>query len=158
MLCSKILAVVAIVGTATLLAAAPAAQDAPIMVLQDDIKWGPGSPALPPGSKMAIIQGDPSKEGPFTMRAKLPANYKVPPHFHPDNETVTVLSGTFYAAMGDAFDASKTKAMAAGSFVMMPAKSPHFVYTKEETVIQVNARGPWTVTYVNPADDPRNKK
>jgi len=158
MIRSKTLAVLAIAGMAVLLAAAPAAQDAPIMVQPDDVKWGPGSPALPPGAKMALIQGDPAKEGPFTLRVKFPADYKIPPHSHPGNETVTVLSGTFHAAMGDAFDASKTKAMPAGSFVMLPAKNPHFVYIKEETIVQVNASGPWTLTYVNPADDPRKKQ
>jgi quercetin dioxygenase-like cupin family protein len=107
---------------------------------------------------MAVMQGDPKMAGPFTLRAKLPANYKVPPHFHPDTETVTVLSGTFNVAMGDSFDASKTKAMPAGSFIALPGKNAHFVFTQEETVIQVNATGPWTLTYVNPADDPRNKK
>jgi quercetin dioxygenase-like cupin family protein len=139
------------------LAAVPMAQDAPILVQPADVTWVEGSPALPPGSKMAVIQGDPKKEGRFTLRAKLPADYKVMPHFHPDVETVTVLSGTFYASMGDTFDASKTKAMPAGSFLALPAKSPHFVYTKEETIIQVSATGPWTLTYVNPADDPRTK-
>ncbi len=133
-------------------------QDAPILVTPDDVKWAPAPPALPAGSSVSVVQGDPQKSGPFTMRAKLPANYKVPPHFHPDTETVTVLSGTFHVSMGDTFDASKCKAMPAGSFLALPAKSPHFVFTKEETVIQINAAGPWTLTYVNPADDPRNAK
>jgi quercetin dioxygenase-like cupin family protein len=121
------------------------------------VTWAEGSPALPPGGKMAVLQGDPKKEGRFTLRLKLPAGYKVPPHTHPDTETVTVLSGTLHASMGDTFDPSKTKAMPAGSFLALPAKSPHFVHTKEETIIQVTATGPWTITYVNPADDPRNK-
>ena len=80
-------------------------QEAPILITPDDVKWGEGSPALPPGSKMAVIAGDPKVAGPFTLRAKLPANYKVPPHFHPDTESVTVLSGTFHVSMGDTFDA-----------------------------------------------------
>lgn len=133
-------------------------QDAPILVAPDDVKWSPAPPALPAGSSVSVVQGDPAKSGPFTMRAKLPANYKVPPHFHPDTETVTVLSGAFHVSMGDTFDASKCKAMPAGSFLALPAKNAHFVFTKEETVIQINAVGPWTLTYVNPADDPRNAK
>jgi quercetin dioxygenase-like cupin family protein len=152
-----IVGVGAILATSSL-ATPPAAQDAPVMVAPADIKWMDGPPALPPGAKVAPILGDSKNEGPFVMRAKLPADYKVPPHFHPGNETVTVISGTFYAAMGDTFDAAKAKAMPTGSFIMLPAKSPHFVYTKEETIIQINAVGPWTLTYVNPADDPRNKK
>lgn len=140
------------------LAASPSSQEIPIMVSPADVKWGDASPALPPGAKAALLSGDPKLEGPFVMRVKLPADYKVPPHFHPGNENVTVLSGTFHAAMGDTFDASKAKAMSAGSFLLLPAKNPHFVFTKEETIIQVSASGPWTLTYVNPADDPRNKK
>ncbi len=143
----------------TFVAAALApAQDAPILVTPDDVKWGAAPPALPPGASVSVVQGDPAKAAPFTMRAKLPANYKVPPHFHPDTETVTVVSGTFHVSMGDTFDASKCKAMPTGSFLALPAKSPHFVFTKEETIIQINATGPWTLTYANPADDPRNSK
>ena len=144
--------------TAVLLSAATPAQEAPILITPDDVKWVDAPPSLPPGAKVAAIFGDSKKEGPFTMRAKLPANYKVPPHFHPDTETVTVLSGAFYASMGDVFDAAKGKAMPVGSFLALPAKTPHFAYTKEETVIQVSAHGPWTLNYVNPADDPRNSK
>lgn len=142
-----------------ILAAAPlvAAQDAPVLLQPADVKWEEGPPALPPGAKVAVIHGDLKKAGPFTMRVKIPADYKVPPHFHPDTETVTVISGTFYASMGDTFDASKAKAMPAGSFLALPPQSPHFVYAKEETVIQVSATGPWAITYVNPAEDPRNK-
>jgi hypothetical protein len=152
-----------LMAAAVVLAAASPTQDAPVLLTPDDVKWGEGPPSLPPGAKAAGIFGDPKKEGPFTIRVKLPANYKVPPHFHPDTESVTVLSGTFHVSMGDTFDASKGKAMPAGSFLALrflalPAKSPHFAFTKEETVIQVNAHGPWALNYVNPADDPRNSK
>lgn len=134
------------------------AQESPILVTPADVKWVDAPPSLPAGAKVAVIQGDPKNEGPFTMRIKIPADYKVAPHFHPDTETVTVLSGAFHVAVGDAFDASKTKALGAGSFAAIPKKTPHFGLTKEETIIQVNAHGPWTLTYVNPADDPRSKK
>jgi hypothetical protein len=146
------------VAVLALMGAAAPVQDAPVLVTPDDVKWGEGPPSLPAGAKASLIFGDPSKAGPFVLRAKLPAAYKVPPHFHPDTETVTVLSGSFSVSMGDTFDASKMKAMGAGSFVALPGKTPHFVYTKEETVIQVSAVGPWSLTYVNPADDPRNAK
>ena len=134
------------------------AQESPVLVSPADVKWVDAPPSLPAGSKVAVLYGDSTKEGPFTMRAKLPADYKVPPHFHPATETVTILSGTLHMSMGDTFDASKAKAMGAGSFAALPGKSPHFVFTKEETVIQVSGMGPFSVTYVNPADDPRNKK
>jgi len=147
-----------LVAFVSVLASASPTQEGPVLVSPDDVKWGEGSPALPPGSKMAVIFGDPKNAGPFTLRIKLPANYKISPHFHPDTETVTVLSGTFHVSMGDTFDASKVKALGVGSFAALPAKSPHFAMTKEETLIQVTAVGPWTLTYVNPADDPRNSK
>ncbi|HEX7898872.1 MAG TPA: cupin domain-containing protein [Planctomycetota bacterium] len=138
-----------------LAAATLAAQDAPVMIQEADLKWEAGPPSLPPGMKVVFLQGDMKKEGPFTFRAKLPADYKIPPHFHPGTEMVTVLSGGFHAALGDTFDASKAKGMKAGAFLSLPAKSPHFAFTKEETVIQVSGAGPWGITYVNPADDPR---
>ncbi len=134
------------------------AQESPVIVTPGDVKWMDAPPSLPPGAKAAVIQGDPSKEGPFTLRLKMPGDYKVGPHFHPDTETVTVLSGTFNVSMGDTFDASKAKSLEAGSFVAVPKKSPHFAFSKGETVIQVNAHGPWSITYVNPSDDPRNNK
>jgi len=133
------------------------AQESPIMVSPAEVHWVDAPPALPPGAKVAVIQGDPKVEGPFTMRIKLPADYKIAPHFHPDTETVTVLSGAFHVAMGDTFDASKAKSLSAGSFAALPKKSPHFAFAKEETIIQVNAHGPWSLNYVNPADDPRKK-
>ena len=134
-----------------------AVQDAPVMIQEADLKWEAGPPSLPAGVKVVFLQGDMKKEGPFTFRAKLPADYKVPPHFHPGAETLTVLSGTLYAAVGDTFDASKAKAMKPGAFVSLPAKGPHYVFAKEETVIQVSGAGPWGITYVNPADDPRSR-
>jgi quercetin dioxygenase-like cupin family protein len=133
------------------------AQEAPVLVSPDDVKWADGPPSLPAGAKSALIFGNPANPGQFTIRLKMPAGYKIPPHFHPDTETVTVLSGSFNVSMGDTFDAAKGKAMPAGSFIAVPAKSPHFAYTKEETLIQVTAQGPWSLNYVNPADDPRKK-
>ena len=134
------------------------AQESPIIVTPGDVKWMDAPPSLPHGAKAVVLQGDPGKEGPFTLRLKMPADYKIGPHFHPDTETVTVLSGEFHVSMGDTFDASKAKSLEAGSFAAVPKKSPHFAFSKGETVIQVNAHGPWSITYVNPADDPRNKK
>ncbi len=149
---AMLVAVLAVLGSAS------PGQDAPILVSPADVKWGDAPPSLPPGSWVAVLQGDPAKQGPFTMRAKFPANYKVPPHTHPTWETVTVLSGTLYLSMGDTFDASKAKGMAAGSFIGIPARGSHFVYAKDETIIQISSMGPFEVTYINPADDPRNRK
>lgn len=121
-----------------------------------DLKWA-DVPALPPGAKIAVIEGPLTEAVPFTFRLKLPANYKIPPHSHPAIEHVTVISGTFNLGMGDRLDEAKTKALAAGSVAIMQPKTNHFGWTKEETIVQVHGIGPWGVTYVNPADDPRKK-
>ena len=132
-------------------------QSAHVMVTPGNLKWTDGPPSLPAGSKAAVIEGDPKNPGPFTMRLKLPANYKIPPHWHPAEEHVTVISGTLNMGMGDKFDASKGNALPVGSFAVMPAKANHFAFTNEETVIQLHGMGPWGITYVNPADDPREE-
>lgn len=123
-----------------------------------DIKWVDGPPSLPPGAKAAILEGNPAKPGPFAMRIKFPADYKIPPHYHPAIEHVTVLSGTLGIGAGDAFDSAKTTPVGAGGFVILQTGIKHFVYCKEETVVQAHSVGPWGITYVNPADDPRNAK
>jgi len=133
------------------------AQSAHVMVTPGSLKWTDGPPSLPAGSKAAVIAGDPKNAGLFTMRLKFPADYKIPAHWHPADEHVTVISGTFNMGHGDTFDASKANALPAGSFWVMPAKTNHFGFTKEETVIQLHGMGPWEITYVDPANDPRKK-
>jgi len=132
-------------------------QSTHVMVTPASLTWTDGPPSLPAGSKVAVMAGDPTKAGLFAMRLKLPADYRIPPHWHPLDEHVTVISGTFNMGLGDKFDASKANALPAGSFWVMPAKTSHFGFTKGETVIQLNVMGPWAVTYVNAADDPRTK-
>jgi quercetin dioxygenase-like cupin family protein len=123
----------------------------------DDIKWVDGPSSLPAGAKMAVLEGDPAKPGPFVFRVKLPAGYKIPPHTHPKTERVTVISGTFNLGMGERFDATKTQELPAGTYGTWPAGMKHFVWIKGETVVQFHGDGPWTITYLNPADDPRKK-
>jgi hypothetical protein len=127
-----------------------------IMVGPADLKWA-DVPSLPPGAKIAVIEGPPSEAVPFTFRLRLPANYKIPAHSHPAIEHVTVISGTLNLGMGDKLDEAKTKPLSVGSVAIMPAKSNHFGWTKEETIVQLHGMGPWGVTYVNPADDPMKK-
>jgi quercetin dioxygenase-like cupin family protein len=122
------------------------------------IRWVVAPPLLPPGAKVAALEGDPSKEGPFVLRVWMPDGYRIPPHTHPRAERVTVISGTFHVGMGDRFDASKGLAMPAGTFGTWPAGMKHFVWAKGETVIQLHGTGPWSLTYLDPRDDPRNAK
>ena len=127
-----------------------------IMVTPNDLKWA-DNPSLPPGAKTAVIEGPLTEAVPFTVRTKLPADYKIPAHWHAVVERITVLSGTFNIGMGDKLDPQKTTALGPGSVVIMQPKTNHFVWTKEETVVKVNGTGPFGVTYVNPDDDPRKK-
>jgi len=127
-----------------------------MMVTPDELKWT-DIPSLPPGAKLAVIEGPLNEAVPFTFRLRLPANYRVPAHWHPAVERVTVISGTLNMGMGDKLDQQKTKPLGPGSISIMQPKTNHFVWTKEETVVQLNGTGPWGVTYVNPADDPRKK-
>ena len=123
-----------------------------------DMKWVDGPASLPPGAKAALLEGDPTKEGPFTLRLQLPDGYSIQPHSHPGVEHVTVFSGTFNLGMGEKFDKSSGRALDAGSFAFMPPGMRHFAWTTGETVLQLHGMGPWKINYVNAADDPRNKK
>lgn len=133
------------------------AQQSHVLMMPDALKWV--EPPVFPGAKLAVVQGDPSKEGLFMYRVKFPANYKIAPHFHKAGENVTVLSGVFHIGMGEVFDQTAGKEMPVGSFVAIPATHRHFAWAgAQETELQVHGVGPTDITFVKPADDPRNKK
>jgi quercetin dioxygenase-like cupin family protein len=136
------------IATLMTLAASAASAQAPAL------KWGPAPAIFPAGAQMAVLQGDPSGTGLFTIRLKLPNGYKFPPHTHPTDEHVTVISGTFRVGMGKVFDASKMMELKAGGFVTAPAQGAHFAMAEGATIVQVHALGPFAMTYVNPADTP----
>jgi hypothetical protein len=122
-----------------------------------DIKWTDAPPVLPAGAKAAVLEGDPSKPGYFAMRLKTPDGYKIMPHWHPNVERLTIISGTLYLGLGDKFDESKGHAMTAGTYATMQPEVHHFAWTKGETELQITTLGPWKLVYVNPADDPSKK-
>ncbi len=131
---------------------------ASVQLKPDEIKWLDGPKSLPAGSKYALLTGNPSKPGLFTMRLKLPANYKIPAHHHLTRENVTVISGNFYFSMGDKFNKNDLKLYPEGSFVSIPTKMNHYVWTGDnEVVVQLNNMGPWEIIYVNSAKDPRKQ-
>jgi quercetin dioxygenase-like cupin family protein len=136
----------------------PAASSEHVMFAAGDLKWQDGPAALPAGSKIAVLSGDPAKTGLFTVRLKFPTGFKVPPHTHPTAEHVTVISGTLAMGKGPKFDEAAAHEMTAGAFSVMPAGTEHFATCKSECVLQVHAMGPFEVKYVNPADDPRGAK
>lgn len=118
-------------------------------------KWGPAPPVFARGAQMAVLQGDPSGNGLFTVRLRMPDGYKIAPHTHPTDENVTVISGTFHVGMGSTFERKGTMPLHAGAFVSAPAGQAHFAVTSGETIVQVHAMGPFALTYVNPADMPK---
>jgi len=123
-----------------------------------ELVWKPGPPSLPKGAQIAVLEGDPGKEGPFVFRVKAPDGYRIPLHTHPKMERVTVIAGTFNIGMGDKFDEKATKAMPAGTYGYWEPGMKHFVGVKGETVVQFHGIGPWSIQYVNPGDDPRNQR
>lgn len=136
----------------------PAAKSEHVMFSGADLKWSDAPPSLPAGGKVAVLEGDPAKEGPFTIRLQMPAGYKIPAHTHPTAEHVTVISGTLNLGMGPKFDEATIKEMPAGAYAVMPAGMQHFAGSKSGCVVQVHGTGPFQVVYVNPADDPRGAK
>jgi quercetin dioxygenase-like cupin family protein len=124
------------------------------MVMPSDLKWA-NVPSLPPGAQISVIEGPMNEAVPFTIRLKFPKDYVIPAHSHPAIERVTVLSGTFHMGTGEKFDKTKTHALTAGAIGIMQPGTNHFAWTDAETIVQLNGNGPWGVTYVNPADDPR---
>jgi len=141
---------------AALICVTPAlAADEHTVLTPNDVKWAPAPASVPKGAQAAAIFGDPSKDGLFAMRLKLPKDYHIPPHTHPKPEVVTVLSGTLRLGEGSTADRSKTKPLPAGSFFALSPGMQHYVYADEETVLQLNSTGPWGLTYVNEKDDPR---
>ncbi len=134
----------------------PGAEHA-VLVMPDQVTWKPGPPSLPSGAKAAVLEGNPKEAGPFTMRLELPDGYRIPPHFHPAAERVTVIKGTFQLGMGDKFDPSALNSLPAGSYISMKPETRHFAQAKGNTVVQINGVGPWKLVYINPADDPSKK-
>jgi hypothetical protein len=142
-------------------AGAVVAQDATpsqhVIALAAGLKWGDPPPVFEKGAGFTVIAGNPMEAGPYVVRLKMPAGYKIAPHWHPTDENVTVISGTFEIGMGDTFDKAALKALPAGGFALMPAQMRHYAMAKTAAIVQVHGMGPFQLTYVNPADDPSTK-
>ena len=150
---NRLIPIVASLGAVLLVS--PASWSADAMYMSgDQLKWGDAPPVLPKGAKLAVLGGDPGKAGPYVIRLKMPANYKIAPHWHSKDENITVVSGTFYLAEGDKMDTKNAHAMKAGGFHYLPGKTHHYAYSKGPAVVQVHGEGPFDITYIDPADDP----
>jgi quercetin dioxygenase-like cupin family protein len=129
-----------------------------VMQTLEEVQWGDAPPMLPAGAKIAVLSGNPGGDGLYTVRLKFPAHYAIPAHSHPKDEHVTILQGTLFMGMGNKLDQGSGKALSVGSFAITPTGVNHYAYTDNEVVILLHGMGPVDFKYVNPADDPRNKK
>jgi quercetin dioxygenase-like cupin family protein len=109
-------------------------QDAFKSVLAEDIDWKPFA-AFPPSVRLAVVVGQPSKAGPYTIRVKVPHGVKLMPHRHPEDRVYTVISGIFYIGLGDEFDANKLEAYPPGSVIVLPGNTSHFHWAKSSEYI-----------------------
>ncbi|MGH7585468.1 MAG: cupin domain-containing protein [Gemmatimonadales bacterium] len=105
-------------------------------------------PGFAPGMKLSVLHGDPAGTGLYTLRLSFPAGYRFPPHFHPNAENLTVLSGSFELAMGDKADAAKLATYQPGDYLYLPGNQPHFGGAKVPTVVQLHGQGPFSITVV----------
>ena len=125
----------------------------------DAIPYGPAPASLPAGGQLAVLEGNPgASSGDYTVRLKMPDGYRIAPHWHPQRENVTVISGTFKVGMGDRFDESKMGAFPAGSFAYLDPDMHHYAMASGEVVVQVHGTAPLQINYVNPNDDPSRNK
>jgi quercetin dioxygenase-like cupin family protein len=153
---SKWIAIAAIAACGS--AAAAYAQHANhVIKTPAQMAWGAGPPSLPAGARAMVLYGDPTKEGMFVMRLRLPAGYAIPPHTHPRPEIVTVISGAFHLGTGNRPIRARARMLPAGSFFALEPGTVHYAHTRQPTVVQISSTGPWAINYVNPADDPRKR-
>jgi hypothetical protein len=125
----------------------------------DSIQWGPPPPFVAAGAQLAVLEGNPmASTGDYTIRLKMPAGYKIAPHWHPLRENVTVISGTFKAGMGDQFDETKMVTLPAGSFAYLDPDMHHYAMAVDDVIVQIHGMSPVQFNYVNPSDDPSKKK
>lgn len=146
--------IVAMMGVAVAQSGNP---DGHVMSAPKDMKWSDPPPVFEKGATFTLVSGDPSKEGLYVVRLKMPAGYKINPHWHPTDEHVTVISGTFALGMGEKFDKATMTDLPVGGYALLPAQMRHYAMAKTASVVQVHGMGPFALTYVNVADDPTQR-
>lgn len=150
------------------LLASPAAAQAPdhphdpgpeehLLYRLGDVEWVDAPASLERGAQVAVLEGNPAEAGVFTMRIRMPDGFRISPHWHPNVERVTVLSGTFHLGSGDVLDRAATTPLGPGSYTSMAPGMRHYAIAEGETVIQLTSIGPWVINYVDPEDDPRRR-
>jgi quercetin dioxygenase-like cupin family protein len=115
----------------------------------ENLEWTP----LIKGCDLASVYGDANADGaPFVLRLRCADGAKIPAHWHPADENITVLKGTLLVGMGENFDEAKLRAMNVGNFVSLPKEMRHFAMSKGETIVQIHGAGPFQANWVNPAE------
>ncbi len=137
---------------ATRTAALDGKRSEPVVLRPHDIRWQERGE----GVRVAVLYGDPSQAGPFTLRLEYPAGYRKGPHTHPKDAYVTVLEGSYFRGYGDTFDEAVAFQLTPGTFSVNPAGVSHYEWTTEPAVLQVQAAGPWSTTYVDARGNPRS--
>ena len=137
---------------------APANRAEPTIYSAAELQWRDAAPSLPAGAKVVVLDGDPRTEGSFTMRLKMPAGYRIPPHTHPTAERVTVISGVVHLGIGKKFDGSAGREMKTGDFVVVPPGVPHFAWSTTEAELQIQSEGPFERKFVESARESTNAK
>ena len=127
-----------------------------VLLTPKELKWGPPPPVFQQNAKFTVLAGDPSQPGLYAVRLKLPAGYKIMPHFHPTDEHITVMSGKFMVGMGDSIDTTQATVLMTGGQITAHANQHHYAVARGLTLVQVEAMGPFKLTYVDPKNDPRN--
>lgn len=128
----------------------PAKQYSPrhdLSLTPGEMAWAKAPDLFPPGAEMTILEGDPARPGPFTIRLKFPSGYLLPPHRHTAAERFTVISGMLLLGEGTSGDKGRTRALEAGSFSLMSANNYHYAYAEDTTIVQLHGRGPLQIIY-----------
>ena len=128
------------------------------MVTPSQLAWGPPPPGLPHAAEVAVLEGDPSRAGYYAVRLRLPEGTQIRPHWHSQDEHITVLSGTLGMGMGDKWNVSTMTPLGIGSYFALPGGQHHFAQARGDTILQVSGLGPFDIHYVNPNDDPRQAR
>lgn len=148
-----------VVGATLLLTTRAQSDSAKHAFTPDSVPYGPAPAFVPPGAQLAVLEGNPmATTGDYTIRLKMPDGYRIAPHWHPQRENVTVISGTFKVGMGDHFDETAMADFPAGSFAFLDPDMHHYAMARGEVVVQVHGMSPVRFNYVNPDDDPSLKK
>ena len=120
------------------------------------MRWVEGPPAVP-GSRMTVLEGNPREAMLFTMRLAVPAGTRLPLHWHPQDERVTVLSGSVHVGFGDLLDEDAATKFETGDYYVNPANSRHFVWFTEAATLQITGMGPWELHLVEPEAPPKRE-